>query len=75
MGSECTTESLRVYLGTLLAFIQVAGLFRLFDILFDTYYMPKDKTPIQFGVTEPIAMTLWGQLSYPFRKAVYIKEH
>jgi sterol desaturase/sphingolipid hydroxylase (fatty acid hydroxylase superfamily) len=47
-----------------------AGLFPLFDIIFGTYYMPKDKQPSEFGVKDPIPMSLWGQLSYPFRKNI-----
>lgn len=46
-----------------------AGLFPLFDIVFGTFYLPKDKQPSEFGVLDnDIPETLLGQLLYPFRR-------
>jgi sterol desaturase/sphingolipid hydroxylase (fatty acid hydroxylase superfamily) len=45
-----------------------AGFFVLWDVIFGTFYFPAGKTPIDFGVTEPIPETLWGQLAHPFRR-------
>ena len=45
-----------------------AGLFPLWDILFGTYYMPKDKFPREFGIPDPMPEGLLGQLAYPFRR-------
>lgn len=44
-----------------------AGFFPVWDRLFGTYYMPRDKRPRDFGVTEHVPSTLWGQLAYPFK--------
>jgi len=44
-----------------------AGLFPIFDIVFGTYYMPKDRLPANFGTATPVPEGLWAQLSYPFR--------
>lgn len=44
-----------------------AGFFPLWDILFDTYYMPKGKLPADFGITEPMPENLLQQLAYPFQ--------
>ena len=43
-----------------------AGLLPLWDILFGTYYMPRDKVPTRFGTTSPVA-GLVGQMIFPFR--------
>lgn len=43
-----------------------AGLLPLWDILFGTYYMPRDRWPQDFGVHDRIAPTFWGQLWHPF---------
>lgn len=45
-----------------------AGIFPLWDILFGTLYMPKDETPVKFGIEEKLPASLWGQLKYPFMK-------
>lgn len=37
----------------------------LWDIVFGTYYMPKDKRPTVYGIDEPIPMTMMEQLRYP----------
>ncbi|MCY7298963.1 MAG: sterol desaturase family protein [Ilumatobacteraceae bacterium] len=38
----------------------------LWDIVFGTYYMPGNKRPLRYGVSEPIPTTMVGQLRYPF---------
>ena len=43
-----------------------AGLLPLWDILFGTYYMPKDRLPQDFGATEPVPTGYFGQLWHPF---------
>jgi sterol desaturase/sphingolipid hydroxylase (fatty acid hydroxylase superfamily) len=45
-----------------------AGLLPLWDILFGTYYMPKDRLPQQFGTESPVPPGLLGQLLFPFRR-------
>lgn len=43
-----------------------AGLLPLWDILFGTYYMPKDRLPQDFGVHEPVPGNFLAQLMHPF---------
>jgi sterol desaturase/sphingolipid hydroxylase (fatty acid hydroxylase superfamily) len=43
-----------------------AGLFPFWDILFGTYYMPKDRYPENFGICEPMPKGYLGQLWEPF---------
>jgi sterol desaturase/sphingolipid hydroxylase (fatty acid hydroxylase superfamily) len=46
-----------------------AGLFPLFDLIFGTYYMPKDRLPEHFGLAnEEIPQGFWGQMWYPFQR-------
>ncbi|HET8578957.1 MAG TPA: sterol desaturase family protein, partial [Methylomirabilota bacterium] len=46
-----------------------AGLFPLWDLLFGTFYMPRGRQPMQFGVAgDPVPEGLWAQLCYPFRR-------
>jgi sterol desaturase/sphingolipid hydroxylase (fatty acid hydroxylase superfamily) len=45
-----------------------AGLLPLWDILFGTYYMPKDKLPARFGTDAKVPTGLIGQLAFPFRR-------
>lgn len=46
-----------------------APTFSFLDILFGTFYMPKDKRPEVFGIEgDPVPDTITGQLAYPFRK-------
>ena len=45
-----------------------AGLLPLWDILFGTCYMPRDRTPQQFGTTTPVPAGLVGQMLFPFRR-------
>jgi sterol desaturase/sphingolipid hydroxylase (fatty acid hydroxylase superfamily) len=37
------------------------------DILFGTYYMPRDKLPATFGTRTPVPDGLVGQLIFPFK--------
>jgi sterol desaturase/sphingolipid hydroxylase (fatty acid hydroxylase superfamily) len=43
-----------------------AGLLPLWDILFGTYYMPRDRMPCDFGVPEKVPAGYFGQLWHPF---------
>jgi sterol desaturase/sphingolipid hydroxylase (fatty acid hydroxylase superfamily) len=43
-----------------------AGLFPFWDILFGTYYMPRDHWPKNFGINEPMPAGYLGQLWEPF---------
>jgi sterol desaturase/sphingolipid hydroxylase (fatty acid hydroxylase superfamily) len=45
-----------------------AGLLPVWDILFGTYYMPRDKRPQQFGTDTPVPTGLIGQMLFPFRR-------
>ena len=38
----------------------------LWDLLFGTYYMPRNKRPLRYGVNDDMPMTMAGQLRYPF---------
>ena len=37
------------------------------DLLFGTYFMPKDRRPTVYGVSEPVPAGMLGQLKYPLR--------
>ncbi len=37
------------------------------DLLFGTYFMPKDRRPSVYGVNEYVPTGMWRQLMYPFR--------
>lgn len=39
----------------------------LWDILFGTYYMPRNKRPVRYGVALDVGTTMRAQLAYPFR--------
>jgi sterol desaturase/sphingolipid hydroxylase (fatty acid hydroxylase superfamily) len=45
-----------------------AGLFPIWDILFGTYYMPKDRVPTAFGTDTAVPPGLIGQLLFPFKR-------
>lgn len=45
-----------------------AGLLPLWDVLFGTYYMPRDRLPSQFGTASPVPAGLVGQVLFPFRR-------
>ncbi|MGB7303355.1 MAG: sterol desaturase family protein [Burkholderiaceae bacterium] len=40
----------------------------LFDRLFGTYHMPDAHWPADYGITQRLPRTYWGQLLYPFRR-------
>ena len=44
-----------------------AGLFPFWDIVFGTFYMPKDRPPQNFGIHEPMPNSFVGQMIEPFR--------
>ncbi|HEX3725784.1 MAG TPA: sterol desaturase family protein [Pirellulales bacterium] len=46
-----------------------AGLFAFLDILFGTFYMPKDRKPENFGIPEEFPKDFVGQLVHPFARA------
>ena len=39
----------------------------LWDLVFGTYYMPRNKRPVRYGVSDDMPMTMAGQLRFPFR--------
>ncbi len=43
-----------------------AGLLPLWDIIFGTYYMPRDRLPQNFGATDSVPTGYFGQLWHPF---------
>jgi sterol desaturase/sphingolipid hydroxylase (fatty acid hydroxylase superfamily) len=45
-----------------------SGLFPIWDILFGTYYMPRDRVPETFGTSTPVPQGLLRQLLFPFRR-------
>ena len=45
-----------------------AGFIAGWDVLFGTFYLPPGKVPTDFGVKEEIPESIWGQLTYPFRR-------
>ena len=42
----------------------------LFDKLFNTYHMPEEHWPYEYGTTKPLPKTVWGQLLYPITALV-----
>jgi sterol desaturase/sphingolipid hydroxylase (fatty acid hydroxylase superfamily) len=51
-----------------------AGLLPVWDILFGTYYMPKDERPTSFGTATPVPAGLVGQILFPFRKSAIARD-
>ena len=45
-----------------------AGLFAFWDVLFGTFYLPKNRTPQDFGIHDPMPAGFMGQLASPFRR-------
>ena len=45
------------------------GLLPLWDILFGTYYMPREQRPSSFGTATPVPTGLIGQMLFPFRRS------
>lgn len=47
-----------------------AGLFPVFDLLFGTFYLPRDRRPQVYGIPGgDVPAGLWRQLWYPFRRS------
>jgi len=44
-----------------------AGELPLLDLIFGTYYLPEDRMPERYGVSEPVPSSYFGQMLYPFR--------
>jgi sterol desaturase/sphingolipid hydroxylase (fatty acid hydroxylase superfamily) len=45
-----------------------ASTFPVLDLMFGTFYMPKDKVPDAYGVSDPLPQTFGAQMLYPFRR-------
>jgi sterol desaturase/sphingolipid hydroxylase (fatty acid hydroxylase superfamily) len=45
-----------------------AGFFPIWDLVFGTFYMPKGRQPVDFGVNDPVPGDLFRQLIWPFRR-------
>ena len=45
-----------------------AGLFPIYDVMFGTFYMPRNRSPEIFGTATPVPAGLLGQLVFPFRR-------
>ncbi|MCT7950609.1 sterol desaturase family protein [Ancylothrix sp. C2] len=41
------------------------------DIIFGTFYLPPNKKPQNYGISQPVPSTYFGQLLYPFQKQKY----
>jgi sterol desaturase/sphingolipid hydroxylase (fatty acid hydroxylase superfamily) len=46
-----------------------AGFLPVWDMLFGTYYMPKDRMTQSFGTATPVPGNLLGQMVFPFRRS------
>lgn len=44
-----------------------AGLFPIWDLMFGTFYLPRDRLPERFGVADPVPEGILRQLAWPFR--------
>ena len=44
-----------------------ASTFPVLDMMFGSFYMPKDKLPDAYGVSDPMPPSFMGQMIYPFR--------
>ena len=52
-----------------------AGMFPVYDMIFGTYYMPKDRLPQKFGLkNQAIPEGFWPQMMYPFRRRKKARE-
>ena len=47
-----------------------AGLFPIYDLIFGTFYLPRNRLPERFGTSTPVPHGLLGQLAFPFRKQI-----
>jgi sterol desaturase/sphingolipid hydroxylase (fatty acid hydroxylase superfamily) len=46
-----------------------APTFPVLDLIFGTFYMPKDKAPDSYGVSDPVPQGFGGQMLYPFLRS------
>jgi sterol desaturase/sphingolipid hydroxylase (fatty acid hydroxylase superfamily) len=46
-----------------------AGQLPLLDMLFGTFYLPKDKRPTRYGIDAEMPAGYWRQLKYPLQKS------
>jgi len=46
----------------------LSGFLPVWDILFGTWHMPRDRVPHRPGTSEPVPQSFLGQLAYPFRR-------
>lgn len=46
-----------------------ASFLPVWDVLFGTLYLPKDRRPCHFGIAEPVRHTFFGLLAHPFRRS------
>jgi sterol desaturase/sphingolipid hydroxylase (fatty acid hydroxylase superfamily) len=46
-----------------------AGLFAFWDLLWGTFYLPNNRRPQNFGITDAMPAGVVGQLRYPFRRS------
>ncbi|PWT89421.1 MAG: sterol desaturase family protein [Blastocatellia bacterium] len=44
-----------------------AGELPLLDLIFGTYYLPRNRMPAKYGVSEPVPLGYLGQMLHPFR--------
>jgi sterol desaturase/sphingolipid hydroxylase (fatty acid hydroxylase superfamily) len=51
-----------------------AGLLPIWDILFGTYYMPRDRWPENFGIHEPMPGGFLAQIWEPFARLMRRKK-
>jgi sterol desaturase/sphingolipid hydroxylase (fatty acid hydroxylase superfamily) len=47
-----------------------AGELPLLDVLFGTFYLPKDRMPEEYGTSEPVPTGYFGQMLHPFRRSL-----
>lgn len=47
-----------------------AGLFAFYDVLWGTFYLPRDRKPENFGITDAMPPGILGQLRMPFRRSL-----
>ena len=45
-----------------------SGLFAFWDVMFGTFYLPKDRVPQDFGIQDDMPAGFIAQLTRPFRK-------
>ena len=45
-----------------------SGVFPLWDLVFGTFYMPRGRQPVSFGIDDPMPEGFFGQMLAPFRR-------